>query len=314
MAASSNIAYLPHDHIDKTKWNKCIDASPNGLIYGYSFYLDHMAKHWDGLVLDDYKAVMPLTWNKKWGIYYLYQPAFTASLGVFACPDDSVRRGNGVNEDVVGKFIQAIPKKFQFVDISLNAGNSISPGYSILRSNYILSLNRSYDDLRKNYRENHQRNIQKSQEAGCLLKRNITMEEIIELNKEQMKHVSPIANDEYQKFKKLCYFLYHQNKTMSYCITGKDGKLLSSCIFFFSHKRAYYILAGNHSEGRNVGASHALIDGFIRECAGKDLVLDFEGSDIESLAHFYRGFGATEEKYPAIRLNRLSWWMRWLKK
>lgn len=41
-----------------------------------------MAKNWDALVLNDYEAVMPLTWNKKYGICYLYQPPFTACLGI----------------------------------------------------------------------------------------------------------------------------------------------------------------------------------------------------------------------------------------
>ena len=34
---------------------------------------------WDALVLDDYAAVMPLTWRRKYGTRYLYQPAFTTA-------------------------------------------------------------------------------------------------------------------------------------------------------------------------------------------------------------------------------------------
>ena len=49
-----------------------------------------------------------------------------------------------------------------------------------------------------------------------------------------------------------------------------------------------------------------MIDHFIQEHAGKKLLLDFEGSDIKNLAWFYRSFGATEEKYPGIKLNRLQ--------
>ena len=48
--------------------------------------------------------------------------------------------------------------------------------------------------------------------------------------------------------------------------------------------------------------------------AGKDLILDFEGSDIETLALFYNGFGAVKENYPIVRWNRLPWWMRWTKR
>ena len=34
----------PISEIDKAKWDHCIDNAGNGLIYAYSFYLDHMAK------------------------------------------------------------------------------------------------------------------------------------------------------------------------------------------------------------------------------------------------------------------------------
>ena len=64
------------------------------------------------LCLNDYEAVMPLTWNKKYGFYYLYQPAFTASLGVF---------GKNIDEQLVEEFLEAIPAKFKLIEISLNS-------------------------------------------------------------------------------------------------------------------------------------------------------------------------------------------------
>lgn len=307
MSWSFNIQYLAHHEIDKSKWDKCIDEAENGLIYGYSFYLDHMARHWDGLVINDYEVVMPLTWNEKFGIYYLYQPAFTASLGVF---------GNDLTEEMVKEFTQCIPEKFKLIEISLNEGNIISSLQEnfISRTNYVLSLNANYENIYKAYRENHQRNIQKAFQSGCFVKKNIPVEEVIALNKQQMKNIASISEDEYDRFKKLYQFLFSRGKAITYGIFNSEKKLLASCIFFFSNKRAYYILVGNHPDGRNTGASHALIDAFIKDYAGKDLILDFEGSDIESLALFYNGFGATKEVYPAIRWNRLPWYLRWLKK
>ena len=62
---NSSIRYVKHDDIDPDKWDECVRNAKNGLIYGYSFYLDHMAKNWDGLILGDYEVVMPLPWNKK---------------------------------------------------------------------------------------------------------------------------------------------------------------------------------------------------------------------------------------------------------
>ena len=79
----SNIRYLERHEIDTIKWDQCIRHAANGLIYSYSVYLDTMAKQWSALVLNDYEAVMPLTWNRKFGFNYLYQPAFTSQLGIF---------------------------------------------------------------------------------------------------------------------------------------------------------------------------------------------------------------------------------------
>src|ERR1700733_10069344 len=132
------IQYLPHEKIDKAAWDRCIDEAPGGLVYAYSFYLDIMARHWDALVMNDYQLVMPLTWNKKYGIYYLYQPAFTASLGVF---------GKNITEALVQQFIQAIPDKFKLVEIELNKDNPVNTASINMRTNYVLSLNKSYEVL-----------------------------------------------------------------------------------------------------------------------------------------------------------------------
>ena len=130
----SGIQYLTYQQIDNQKWDACIQTAGNGLVYGYSFYLDTMSKNWDGLVLNNYEVVMPLTWNTKYGISYLYQPPFAASLGVF---------GNNITAAMVNDFLAAIPSKFKYWDIYLNHGNRFSlQDFDLYeRMNYVLSLN-----------------------------------------------------------------------------------------------------------------------------------------------------------------------------
>ena len=48
-----------------------------------------------------------------------------------------------------------------------------------------------------------------------------------------------------------------------------------------------------------------LIDHFIRGNANKHLTLDFDGSNDESLARFYKGFGSTRVEFPRIARNSL---------
>ena len=300
------INYLTYQQINKIKWDACIDKADNGLIYAYSFYLDAMAKNWDALVLGDYEAVMPLTWNKKYSINYLYQPSFTACLGIF---------GKKLPAETVSEFLKAIPSKFKYWDIYFNPGNlfKLKDFDLYQRMNYVLSLNNSYENLYNAYRENIKRNIKKSEQFQLSVNKNIAIADIIKLSKEQSNNFATIADDDFGRFEKLFHLLYSKQKATTYGVYTKEGQLIASAVFFFSHKRAYYIMVGNHPNGKTLGASHALINAFIKDNAGEDLLLDFEGSDIPSLAFFYSSFGAVEEKYSAVKLNRLPTLVKWLK-
>jgi hypothetical protein len=128
-----------------------------------------------------------------------------------------------------------------------------------------------------------------------------------------MPRQSRAVRENITRFRKLYEEL--EKKNMAKCMGIQlAGKILSSAVFFYSHGRAYYILVGNHPDGRTLGASHALIDLFIKEHAGQDLILDFEGSDLRNLAFFYSSFGAREEKYPALKWNRMPFWAKLFKR
>jgi hypothetical protein len=53
-----------------------------------------------------------------------------------------------------------------------------------------------------------------------------------------------------------------------------------------------------------------LVDEFIRDHSGQDLVLDFEGSSNPKLARFYMGFGSKECVFLQLKINRMPWFMK----
>lgn len=295
--------YRQRSEIDIAKWDERINKASNGLIYAYSFYLDRSADNWDALILNDYEAVMPLPWRKKFGIYYLYQPYFTAQLGLF---------GENIAADNLERFLKAVPSKFRLWQLSFNQGNLFQlENYPLFqRVNYVLLLNRPYEQLYANYRDNIKRNIKKAIQYGCTVRTDLEVTDVIEIARQQ-----PNAGPEHElkKFEQLYSLLKERSMAKTYGVFSSKNELLASCVFTFSHKRAYYILVGNHPNGRTLGASHTLIDAFIKDHAEQNLLLDFEGSDIRNLAFFYNSFGSTEEKYSAISLNRLPWYVKWMK-
>jgi hypothetical protein len=304
MSKHYDIHYVQQSDIDRKKWDACIDKAGNGLIYSYTYFLDCMAKHWDALVLNDYEAIMPLPWNKKYGILYIYQPAFTASLGVF---------GHSLDEDLIQSFIREIPKKFRLIEMALNHGNLSSAQNLSYRNNYVLDLKHPYKALYNGYRENIKRNIKKAQQIGCTVMKNIPLENVIALSKPILQKQTNVTDADYDNLLKLYRLLHIQSKAITYGVYSNNRELIASCAYFLSHDRAYYLLVGNHPNGKTLGASHYLIDRFIHDYAEQALALDFEGSDIRNLAFFYGSFGAKLEIYPFLRINNLPFWIKWAK-
>lgn len=302
----SSIQYISHENIDLSKWDACISASANGLIYAYSWYLDAMSNHWDALVLNDYETIMPLTWNKKYGVTYLHQPHLCASLGIFSKKE--------ISKKLVVEFLNAIPLKFKYWDFYLNHQNlfSISEYPFVIRTNFTLPLHNSYQNIYSGYRNNLKRNIKKAEENNLIVKQDIAFAEINTLAAETMQSISNMNTTDFENFEGVFTKAKEMKCAETLGIYLKD-QLLASAVFLFSHNRWYYILVGNHAHGKTLGASHYLIDRFINLHAGENSLLDFEGSDIRNLAFFYSSYGATEEKYPAIRMNKLPKILKWLK-
>jgi hypothetical protein len=301
------IAYIRYKDINKQKWDACIAGADNSLLYATSIYLDTMAQNWDALVLDDYEAVMPLTWKKKYGIHYLYQPFLTACLGLF---------GKNINPVLLNDFLKTVPAKFKYWDIYLNHGNffQLMDFKLYERMNYVLALNEPYQKLYDTFRDNIKRNIKKAEKLNCVIKKDFAMDDVIALAIEQSKGFASLTKKDFSRFKKLYNQLYKNKQAITYGVYTAAKELAASCVFFFFRNRVYYILVGNHPNGKTIGASHALINAFIKDNAGQNLLLDFEGSDIRNLAFFYSSFGAKEEKYLGIKMNRLPKLLKLLKK
>jgi hypothetical protein len=302
------IQYIPHEAIDFKKWDDCICRSPQGLVYAYAWYLHQMSPGWHALVWGDYEAVMPLTGRRKWGIDYLYQPAFCAELGVF--PKGETQK------DLIPLFIAHIPHRYRYIDICLNRDNICddSTGTVILRNNYVLSLEDAYENLKNNFSENHIRNIKKALRHQLVFDASVQPEDAILLGRLAEKNKDAYTAEDWRQFDTLCKRAKDHQAIQAVGVRDAAGNLQSAAVFFHSNHTWFYILAGSTAAGKMMGASHYLIDQFIQRHACTKTYLDFEGSDADSVAHFYRGFGAVNRPYPALVLNRLPRWIRWVKK
>lgn len=302
-----NLQYLHRTQIDTQKWDRCIAHAANGLLYAHSFYLDHMADNWDALVLGDYEAVMPLTWRKKFGVYYLYQPFVTSLLGVFSTTP--------INGLLMETFINNIPRRFRLIDIDLNtANNSLESKFTTPRKNYLLPLNGSYETIKGNYNRHARRKLKKAEEAGLQIKENIEIETIAELSYNFMLEKDSVARADYDRFVRLFKNIQsHVEACNTIAALDREGNIISSDINIVHNKRVYSLLAGNSPTANECGAFYFVLDRLIKKHAGSGYVFDFEGSDIPGVAFLFECLGGQLSWYSHLTINRLPAYIKWFK-
>ncbi len=295
-----SITYLTYKEIDKQKWDHCILHSLNSLIYAQSFYLDTMAGKWDALVLNDYEAVMPLTYKRKWGIRYLYQPAFIQQSGIFFTKK--------LAPELQRSFIELATQKFRFIETTLNFANTIA-GTSLKiteRNNYILNLDKPYEELYDNYDPAFTKSLRRIKKFDMLYNSSVNYHKTVELYKYLYGSRLPFfPGKSYANFELICKKLFSEGAVIIRHARSTDNELLASVILLRDEKRLYNIISCITTKGKKHEANYFLYDRIINEFANTPLLFDFEGSDVEGIAAFYRKFNPENQPYPFIKYNGL---------
>jgi hypothetical protein len=292
------IRYLKHNQIDMQHWDLCISTSGNRLIYALSWYLDIVSPGWDALVMDDYRAVMPLTWKKKFGIRYLVQPPFCQQLGVF---------GIGEECENAAQFIDKIPRKFIRIRIQLNKSNHLTlPGATLLeKTNYELHLDRSYPELFDAFATTHKKNIKTGRNRSISISKSADSKLFWDFFQQQHKRKFKLQQHAHRILQRLISAVESRGMYKLFIARNENGEVVAAIFLLVSFDRWYLLLTPTTEYGSKNRSVYLLVDHFIREFAGSGQILDFEGSSIEGIAKFFQGFGSRSSNYLYIKFSWL---------
>lgn len=288
------IRLVRQDEIDKVKWNSCVHYASNGNIFGYKWYLDHVAKDWDGLVEGDYESVFPLVWRKGlWGGKVLYQPDLMRELGIYTINAPSPAR--------IKAFLAAIPEEYKQIDIVLNEQNHYPdvPSFKTsIQTNHQLLLARPFEELEKEFAPEVEKEVAKAREAGVILDANIKPEAIADFYKQ---HTLDRKGKErnFHTIQRIMYNVLHRGWGFASAARSKEGALLAANFFIYSHNTMMSLLPLESPAGRELGALTFLFHMLIRTQANKPLILDFNTMEADALS---QSFGAQSNPY--LRVQR----------
>jgi hypothetical protein len=298
-----DLQIIPAAAVDKIKWDQCVSNANNGLIYSTYDYLDAMCDQWHGVICNDYETVMALPWRSKFGIRYLYEPAFIQQLGWVG---EAIVPGNEI--------VEACFAFAPYGDMLFNFANRVALTDAQKRTNLVVELSTGYDHITSNYKKDLQQDLKKSAKANLSCVDGDIRSAVALYRASYQDRFRHITAKDYASFERLCQTLAKNDMAFVKKVIDAAGAILCTAVFLKDGKRIYNIMNTTTAAGRSVEANSFLLDQVLQEFSGQNLLFDFEGSDLPGVKSFYEKFGAIEQPFYHYHFNRLPFPFRLFKR
>jgi hypothetical protein len=263
---------LKNNAINPVKWNEAV-MKTQGLPYQLFEYLEASSLNgWNGIIFGDYHKVFPFFSNKKFGIPYIYMPQ---SIQQFSNQCFTKSEWHAIIKYLESRYLKITIRVSDY-------GNSSS----LKKQNYI---------LQKNETENA------SNFYSSLLKRNINKSKTLSITKKpfELEDFDFIFSQKYYQnsIKKDIFYHFYNNlkSNLKLYQSFYYGALVAQLLTVRILNREILLMPVSNEIGRVTQAMSGLINEVIQISDAE--IIDFEGSSIASIAHFYKQFGAKEITY-----------------
>lgn len=246
---------------------------------------DALHPNWVYVLNDQHQILLRLPVVRKFGLKAYLQPLFIRDLDLLA--DLSAAQCNDLTT-----FLRR--RSFLHLNISIN-NNELRGGQTGKYQK--LELSRDIDLLRAGYSENVKRSLKKAKDLQL---QEISFSDFqsffIKQKGEDLGNLNAAA---WLRLEKLAAAA--SKKDSFYCCgTYAQKELLAVGLFFKWKKQLYFMKGTLNDQGKKCGALVFLIDAVLEKHVPSFEALDFIGSNQESIAAFYKKFGAIDHRYMII--------------
>ncbi|PCH66349.1 MAG: hypothetical protein COC01_08235 [Bacteroidetes bacterium] len=304
--------FVKRTQISNDQWNSFVKDSPQSSIYYNTWYLDSVCSSWNAIIVEDnnsWLAVMPLNHGNKFSIEYSLLPNYIQYLGViFASEKGEIHRVYQNVKNVLNAIIKEIPGDIKLIDYNFHpnidyllpfywAGYDITPRYT-----YWLELNAGWESLNRKFSRNVKSDIRKAVRSGLHCERSLDIAPLIDcLCKEDY-----LDSLDLDRLKALWVNVVLNNAGFILYVKNSEGRIERGGAFLIDNSKLIYFLASSPAQ-QKLGANSFMIIEAIKQCykLGNIQYFDFEGSMIESIEHYYRGFAPQKIVYYKVSRNTL---------
>ena len=283
------IKRITRKKLDVNQYTECLNRSVNYRIYAEVLYLDALVgENWDCYVLNDYEAIMPLPFVKKFGLKFIVQPTYCQQLGVFHQENFSKETFQLFEKKLHRNLVRAYSFNEENTTLFVPKGEK--------RVNQILDISKEYTSIYQEFNSNRKRNISKNNFNHLLVKKDeIQLEWFIKTLKEHYTYSQTIN---LVVFEQLIKSLSLKKKISIYSLhLENNSEAISSALIRHSKNRRILINSVRNKTEEPQGSFSYLLANIIKENSNQNLIFDFEGSNIAGIQQYYASYNSIIQHY-----------------
>jgi hypothetical protein len=260
-------------------------------------------------------ARLPYATEKRLGLRGLIMPPLTQTLGPWLAPSEGKQTGQLARQkELMTALIAGLPSHDYFHQRFHYSISNWLPFYwsgfeQTTRYTYVIEPLNDLDLVWAEFQSNTRREIRKAQKRVAV-RTDLDVERFLDINTLSFKRQGlerPYSRELVRRLDATC--VERQARRMFFAEDGQ-GRLHAALYIVWNENSAYYLMSGIDPDLRNSGAMSLLVWEALRFAATVTDKFDFEGSVVESVERFFRGFGGTQRPY--FRITRFSRRIRFL--
>lgn len=288
--------WIDRNEIDTEKWNNRVKMEENASIFCFSWYLDAVAENWGALISDNYATILPVPYTIRMGLRQMIQPTYTRELEIIGT--------NFSWQDVIPVL------KNEFRKIEFRSGiPDILPDGQTRTHQYI-----SFKDFNETFYSSNARRILKKAGDQFEITNTGNIDNLIDLfRKTAFTKIDSLHESDLARLKKLMQNAIQENHGQLMTVTDQH-QTVATGFFLSTPATVTYLKGASTEDAKKEGAMYFLFDQAIKKFSTSHKIFDFGGSDIKSVADFYKKFGAHDRTYFNYTFEQLPAWFKTLKK
>ncbi|MES2590095.1 MAG: hypothetical protein V4622_14035 [Bacteroidota bacterium] len=279
--------FIPSNELNKKKWDNLV-SQQNGKPFSHSFYFDANSKFWGAYVDENYTKGIAVSFNLILGIKIIYPPIFGKYFEFL-----------GLNKFETEELFKQIKK-----DFLVGVFNSLE---KFKDEN---STHRRFQVLEQDYKFNTLANrMLKKAEANEYKITDTSFCKILAIIKNDLlPKIENLEKNTANNLEKLLTNLDSENLLISKGIYSQN-QLLGGLLFCKSNHEILYITGVCKEYPRKNGAMYLCMNEVIQQLKVNE-VLNFGGSEIESIRRFYLNLGGVDAFYYETSWDNSPFWFK----